>query len=614
MKQASWPTSGAARRAVCAWVTGLVVLTGVVSICSAQSSQPGEKPAAKSTKPKSSNKRSTSSKPAAKVSEKASKEGDANWHPFSERYLEEYFAAHPSFAARQGRHENDGALPDWSEAGLASQIAWFKAQRTAALQFKVVNLSAAQRFERDYMLAQIDNQLFWLRDLDEPHRNPAFYIDSLDPSVYLTRPYAAPEVRMKAFTRYLQQVPTAAAQIHANLRQPLPGTYIDLARASFNGYAAFFRKEALQVFTGVEKPELQSELLAAAKSAADSSEALAQWFKSLKPGPTDSFAIGRKQFESMLWNTERVRVSLADLEARGQADLDRNLAALRDACENSLPGESLHACVDKMNADKAGGGAVDGARAQLADLRQFILDKQLVSIPGAELALVNEAPVYQRWNFAYIDIAGPYDKGMPSTYYIAPPDAAWPQPEQDAYTPGRAALLFTSAHEVWPGHFLQFLHSNRSNFRFGQVFVGYAFAEGWAHYSEEMMWDAGLGKQDAQTHVGQLVEALLRNVRFMCAIGLHTKGMSLQECETMFREQGFQDAANARQQAARGTFDPAYLNYTMGKLMIRQLRDDWMRQHRGATLKEFNDKFLSFGGPPIALVREQMMGSTSVGR
>jgi hypothetical protein len=267
-----------------------------------------------------------------------------------------------------------------------------------------------------------------------------------------------------------------------------------------------------------------------------------------------------------------------------------------------------------MNNNKPKGGAVEGARAQLKGLRQFIKDKDLVTVPGSEQALVAEAPPYQRWNFAYIDIAGPYDKGMPSVYNIAPPDPKWPLAEQLAYTPGEAGLLFTSVHEVWPGHFLQFLHANRSPSQFGKVFVGYAFAEGWAHYVEEMMWDAGLGQGSAEVHVGQLLNALLRNARFVCAIGMHTQNMTVAECEKLFLEQAYTDPGSARQQADRGTFDPAYLNYTMGKLMIRKLRDDWTASHPGPnSLKAFHDAFLAYGGPPIPLVRAQMLGQAGGG-
>jgi uncharacterized protein (DUF885 family) len=175
--------------------------------------------------------------------------------------------------------------------------------------------------------------------------------------------------------------------------------------------------------------------------------------------------------------------------------------------------------------------------------------------------------------------------------------------------PGRADLLFTSVHEVWPGHFLQYLHANRAASKYGQVFSSYSFGEGWAHYSEEMMWEAGLGDGDPETHVGQLLNALLRNVRFLSAIGLHTGGMSVEQSEQMFRSEAHQDPGNARQQAARGTYDPGYLNYTMGKLIIRRLRDDWTadRGDREAWGR-FHDELLSFGSPPPPLVRSAMLG------
>jgi len=267
-----------------------------------------------------------------------------------------------------------------------------------------------------------------------------------------------------------------------------------------------------------------------------------------------------------------------------------------------------------MNSHKPVGGAVAAARQQLDTLEDFVRATSLVSIPGRERALVRESPPYQRFNFAYIDIPGPYEKNIPSIYYIAPPDPTWPAAEQAAYVPGVASLLFTSVHEVWPGHFLNFIHSNRASSKFGQVFVGYAFAEGWAHYTEEMMLDAGLGNDDPEVSIGQLTSALLRNVRYLSAIGLHTKGMTVAESEKMFREQAFTDPGNARQQAARGTYDPAYLNYTLGKLMIMKLREDWTEKRGGpGAWKQFHDAFLSFGGPPIPLVRRAMLGNDNGG-
>jgi hypothetical protein len=399
---------------------------------------------------------------------------------------------------------------------------------------------------------------------------------------------------------------------------PLPKSLLERGIDAFGGFAQFYRNDVSKVFASVQDPEAQKELAAADTAAAKAMDDLKTWLVSQRKTATDAFALGDPLFHAMLKDTEQVDMPTADLAAIGHADLDRNTQALKEACAQYLPKGTLRACIDKMSAHKPKGGAVEGARVQLADLRAFIVAKQIVTIPGDEQALVAEAPPYNRGNFAYINIPGPYDKGVASTYNISPPDPSWSAKERADYIPGEASLLFTSTHEVWPGHFLQFLHANRNPSKLAALWVGYAYAEGWAHYCEEMMWEEGLGNGDPETHIGQLTEALLRDVRFLSAIGLHTQGMTLAQSEKMFRESAFADAGNARQQAARGTYDPAYLNYTLGKLMIRKLRSDWVAKQAGAASaapadqmkywQAFHDKFLSYGGPPIPLVRKYMLG------
>jgi uncharacterized protein (DUF885 family) len=533
-----------------------------------------------------------------------------DWSAFVHAYEEGIFAAEPAFAAQEGRHDFDGKLPDWSAGGLAKHADWLHRQQNATQAFNSASLTPEQKFERDYLVARIDRDLFWIEDARAPLRNPAWYLDELEPSVYLTRPYAPLEARLKAYTNYLKAIPAAAAQIRANLKPPLAKTLVERGIAAFGGFAEFYRGDALKTFADVKDAALQSDLKSATEPAAKAMQDLADWLKSQRATANDDYALGAKQFAAMLWKTERVNTPLKQLENVGRADLKRNQAALKEACAQYAPGATLQACVDKVGADKPQGGTVEGARAQLDELRKFIVDHDLVTIPGTELARVDEAPPYQRANFAYINIPGPFDKGMPSTYYISPPDPSWSKADQEAYVPGRADLLFTTVHEVWPGHFLQFLHANRSPSEFGQLFVGYAFAEGWAHYGEEMMWEAGLGNGAPEIHIGQLLKALLRDARFLCAIGLHTQHMSVASCEKIFRDEAYQDPGNSRQQAARGTYDPAYLNYTMGKLMIRKLRADWTASRGGREAwKQFHDQFLSYGGPPIPLVRSQMLTS-----
>lgn len=532
------------------------------------------------------------------------------WPAFSQSFIHGYFRANPAFAVGQGKHEYDGQLPDWSPTGLANAAEFLRSSITTAQAFDERRLSSTERFERDYLIARARGDLFWLETAGQPHRNPAYYMgNGLDPSVYVTRPYAPAETRLRAFIAYLKAVPRAAGQIRANLRTPLPLSFINYGKAGFGGFAEYYPKDGKAAFASVADPALQAELHEAAREAARAMQGLADWLEAQRPEATQDFALGADRFSQMLRDTEMVDIPLAELEAIGRADLKRNQDSLRTACATYAPGSSLQACMNKMAANKPKGGAVPAARAQLAGLKRFIVEKDLVSIPGTEEAQVEESPPYNRQNFAYIDIPGPYERGLPSVYYIAPPDPSWPAAVQAGFVQGEAALLFTSVHEVWPGHFLNFLHSNRSPFTFGRVFVGYAFAEGFAHYSEEMMWDAGLRSGDLETHIGQISNALLRDCRYLSAIGMHTGRMTQEQSRRLFLDQCYQDEGNARQQSARGTYDPAYLNYTMGKLLIRKLRDDWTSTRGGrAAWKPFHDKFLSFGGPPIPLVRAQMMG------
>ncbi len=537
----------------------------------------------------------------------------ASWGDFRDGFIEGFFELAPSFAVVQGRHEFDGQIGDWSETGLRRQIDFLRAAIDEAAAFDAAQLSAAESFERDYLSSAARRELFWLEDADQPHSNLTWCFDNgLDPNVYVTRPYADAATRLRAFIAYARAVPAAVAQIRTNQRTPMPLAFIDYGIAGFNGFADYYRGDATAAFAAVDDAALQTELAAVVETAASAMTDAAEWLESQRASGTQNFALGPERFARLLEQTEGVTVPLDTLEAIGRADLERNQQALRSACAEFAPEAALGDCMRRMDAVKSPLGPVAEARTQLPMLKQFLLDTDLVSIPGTEEALVEEAPPYNRQNSAYIAIPGPYEMGMPSVYYIAPPDPLWTAAEQAEYIPGSKNLLFTSVHEVWPGHFLNFLHSNRAPSLFGRVFVGYAYAEGWAHYAEELVSEAGLEAGNAESRVGQLSNALLRNCRYLSAIGLHGRGMTQEQSRELFRNECYQDEGTARQQSARGTYDPAYLNYTLGKLMIRKLRDDWTAQRGGRqSWKAFHDAFLSYGGPPIPLVRRAMLGNDS---
>jgi hypothetical protein len=540
------------------------------------------------------------------------------WLKLSKAFIENYMQAQPAFAAQAGRHEFDGQLPDVSAHGLKREIARLHDERDQIAAVDASSLEPRERFDREYLLSVVDKDLFWIEKTQFPFSNPGWYLGQIDPDMYLSRNYAPLEVRMKAYIKYAQGIPRIAAAIKENLRSPMPKTYVELGIEEFGGLADFYTKNVAAVFASVSDADLQKQLKDADAAAAQVMSALKDYLVGERKNANDKYALGPDLFAQMVKQTEEVDLPVGQIEAAARADLDRNTAALKAECSTYAPRASLAQCMAKMAANKPKGGAIEEARNQLKMLKEFIAQNNVVSIPSNDEALVAEAPPYNRANAAFINTAGPFDKGVVSVYNIAPPDPKWSKTEQAAYVPGEAALLFTSVHEVWPGHFLQFLHSNANPDKLEGLWVGYAFAEGWAHYCEEMMVEMGLAKGDPERHIGQLSEALLRDVRMLSAIGLHTHGMTVAQSEKMFREQAFQDPGNARQQAARGTYDPAYLNYTLGKLMIRKLRADWLAKSASGAAQanpddqsrwhEFHDQFLSYGGPPIPLLRKEMLG------
>ena len=529
-----------------------------------------------------------------------------SWETFAATTVAEYYDRNPETAVDAGLHQYDGQMKDISRESLQAYGVWL--DQVVADASAYTELEGIEAFERDYLLTEMNGQLFWLRDSEYSTRNPNYYI-GFGVSVYVDREYAPLEERLRAYTQYISQVPARLATMRENLEPPLAAPFLQISHGRMSGFAGYLETTVPELFASVKDEQLQREFAAANAEAAEAVREAAAWFEELKATATNDFALGEERFLKMLKDSQGVDITLKQLKAAGERDLHSNLRALSEACAEFAPGESTEDCVSNVQMQKPPEGAVGGATRQLPALKQFLIDNNIVSIPSDEEALVNEAPPHRRFNAAYINIPGPFESGLPSVYYIAPADPEWSEEDQLAYIPGETRLLGISVHEVWPGHFLQYLHSNRTENNVGRHFGTYTYSEGWAHYTEQMMWDAGLGDGDQAVHIGQLLNALRRNVRYMSAIGLHAEGMTIEESQVMFSEYSFLDPGNAKQQALRGTYDPGYLNYTLGKLMINKLREDWTAGRGGREAwGRYHDQFLSYGVPPIPLVRKQMLG------
>ena len=364
-----------------------------------------------------------------------------DWPGFVSGFIEASFKANPGFAVSQGRHEYDGQIADLSQAGIDAEVQRLKQAIADAQAYTDDKLTPEQRYQRDYLVAVAKGQLFWIdpTGADQLHHNPAAYLGFVDPSVYITVPYAPKEQKLKAYIKFLQNVPRAVEQMRANIQTPMATSFVEYGKNAFGGFVTYYPGDGMAAWKGVGTPEDQKALKAATDNAVKAMQDTVAWVESQRAAAKPNFALGKEKFQRMLADTEMVTTPVEELEKIGRADLASNQKLLGEACSRYDPGATMQACMDKMAANKPKGGAVAGARAQLAGLKQFIIDHDIVTIPGPEEAKVEESPPYNRQNAAYINIPGPYEKGLPSVYYISPPDPRWPKAEQDAFVPGEAA-------------------------------------------------------------------------------------------------------------------------------------------------------------------------------
>ena len=540
---------------------------------------------------------------------------ESTWAEFTDEFFSRHFTASPTAAVWAGLHEYDGQLQDVSAEAIQRRTEMLREYaHRAEDEFSADTLTAVEELERQQLVSAIEGMLFGVEVAEYHLQNPAWYAGPLSPSVYVSREYAPKAERLVALTAHLQKIPEYIGQMRGTLRPPFPRPFVRTSLVQFGGLASHLQDDAPGLYADVEHPDLQAAFADAVGPAVTALRDLVAWLELELEDATDEFALGEERYRELLWRAYRIDLDWQTLKDVAQTDLERNLELLRTTCESFDPEITVADCAARVRDDKPEAGAVARANEQLPELKEFLTGADIVGIPGEETAFVAEAPAYRRTNSAYIEIPGPYEQGLPSIYYIAGPDPEWPEETRRQYVPGEADLLNTSVHEVWPGHFLHSLYITRSGNQVGKLLRNSMLNEGWAHYAEELMQEAGLGDDRPLVRVGQILDALMRDVRFLSSIGLHIEGMSVETSQRMFAELAYLDPGNAEQQALRGTYGPNYFIYTLGKLIIRKMREDWTAQRGGRSAwKEFHEELLSLGSAPLPVLREAMMGSGDPG-
>ena len=516
-----------------------------------------------------------------------------------DRILDRWLADDPSMGRSAGLHEWDGKIADYSSAAISTRLARVEKERAELAAVDKKKLSADEALDLALLLQRADMTLFLGRDLDVFRRAPQSYEDLFSVNGYLDRDYAPLAQRAERLLAHEEAALAQLPNIEKNLASPLSKPVVETSIKIFRGYAEYLRKDVPKQLAGVGSPAFQEKLAKTNEALAAAAVALAERLAKVELKKADnSHVLGPDRYRKLLEVQEGLRISLPELEKMGEDNLAANKKAYEDLVRKKV----------KLLPTKK--EALFGDAGQLtAAARRFVADKKLVTIPTDEQAIVKETPPFQRWNAAFLDGPGVFEKkALPGFFYITLPDPTWSKKEQEDYLTPHGVLLSTTIHEVYPGHFLQGQWLKRAPTRAQKLLTSYSFVEGWAHYGEQMMIEEGFGADSPESRLGQLSDALLRNCRVVVSLGLHTKRMTLAQAEGRFIRDCHQDKATAREQAARGAFDPGYFAYTLGKIQILALRDE-AKKRLGAkfSLQRFHDALLAHGAPPVPLIRERVL-------
>ena len=541
---------------------------------------------------------------------------DAAFTRLADEFLADFLKRNPTEATYLGIHDYDATLEDTSRAAIEAESAALKSFRTRFAAVDPGRLTLANQLDRDQALAAIDSALLTLDVIRPWARNPDAYSSGITQTAFvmIKRNFAPPDVRLRSLIARERLMLKTLDEARRNLDQP-PAIYTEIAIEQLDGNKEFFATAVPAAFEGVGDKALLDEFKAANDAVIAALGAYKTFLQSdLRPRSTGSFAIGAETLRAKYRADDMVDASIERLLSVAADDLKRNQERFAAAAARVAPGKPPRAVLATLAADHPPPARLLQTSQQTLDaLRRFIEQKQLLSIPPAAPARVEETPPFLRSvTSASMDTPGPFESNATEAYYnMTLPDPAWPRAKAEQfmrqwYYP---MIQNVSVHEVYPGHYTQFLYGPQFPSKIRKVFGAPSNSEGWAHYAEQMMLDEGLQGNDPKYRLAQIQDALLRDVRFICGIKLHTAGMTVEQAQQLFEDEAYQPPPVALAEAKRGTSDPTYGYYTLGKLMILKLREDY-RARRGAafSLKQFHDEFLKLGPLPLPLVRQAMLG------
>jgi uncharacterized protein (DUF885 family) len=596
----------------------LVPVVAVVALAVSQLALPFEISAQRNRRPR----RPSRPQAAARANASAAQQ-DARVAEIASEYLRGRFAFYPSEATALGVHEFDSMLEARDADSIAREVRRLRSALAALGRVAEWRLSPEARYDYLVLQSHARAELLELEDVRMWQRNPNVYNGLLASGVdnILKRNYAPIAVRLDALVAREGQIARLLAEARANLQNP-PCIYTETAIAQVGGSIDYFQRVVPQMFERAGGGSLPAARRAEFQTTNDEVvRALAsfrEWLRTeLLPRSNGDYAIGAENYRRKLLYEEMVETPLAGLIREGERELRRTQNEMRAVAEEIAPGRDLMNVIRTLGREHpSADGLVGETRAELNRIRAFVRTQGILTPPASENLQVAETPEYARsTSFASMDTPGAFERvATEAYYYVTPPDPAWDARRKDEHLSfyNRYSLPIVSIHEVYPGHYYQLLAARRSPSRVRAVLGAGSFIEGWAHYAEQMMLDEGFGGNNPKLRLAQLQAALSRLCRYLVGLRMHTGGMSYEGGVEFFMREGYMERVNAEREARRGTLDPTYLIYTLGKMEILKLREEY-RARAGASFRlgEFHDRLLAYGSPPVRILRMALLGDAS---
>jgi uncharacterized protein (DUF885 family) len=547
----------------------------------------------------------------------------------SDEYFDQvYFPNAPTVGTLTGYHQYDTQLEDYSRKSIEAQVAALHAFEKRVGEVPASGLDESTRGDREMVLSNIRSTLLTLETIRPWEKNPDIYSSSMSNSAFslMERKFASPDDRLRSLIAREKQMPVRFEEARANLKNP-PRIYTEIAIEQLPGIISFFEHDVPLAFADAKDGALKSEFEQSNAAVIAALNSYLAWLKSdLLPKSNGDFRIGAETFSKKLAYDEMVDLPLDKLLEIGWADLRKNQQHFNAIAKEVEPEKDPRQVLDELGSHHpAPDQLLNSFRATFDSLIGFIRDHHIVTIPSDVRPILEETPPFMRaTTFASMDTPGPYEKHATEAYFnVTLPDPKMTPAEVEGYMHSFnvGTIISTAVHEAYPGHYVQFLWVPEAPSRVRKLLGANTNVEGWAHYCEQMMLDAGYGqpgtgakdeREAKLLRLGQLQDALLRNARFIVGIEMHTGKMSFDQAVEFFQKEGYQSKETAMVETKRGTADPTYLYYTLGKLEIMKLREDLKaKQGTSFSLEQFHNEFLKQGFPPIKIVREAMLGDTS---